>query len=110
VRECSKGDDQSQWRRANFDPPPRDARYIGIRKISRYYMWRYYVPWACCIPRYTVRRYWFSIRFHNGAIYFILYILFYDMRFCHIRCHNPPRHSEKWGLCVFYYYQFQHNM
>jgi len=19
---CSKGDDQSQWRRANFDPPP----------------------------------------------------------------------------------------
>jgi len=22
VRECCKGDDQSQWRRANFDPPP----------------------------------------------------------------------------------------
>jgi len=22
VRECSKGDDQSQWRRANFNPPP----------------------------------------------------------------------------------------
>ena len=22
VRECCKGDDQSQWRRANFNPPP----------------------------------------------------------------------------------------
>ena len=29
------------------------------------------------IPRYTIRRCWFSISFHHGTIYFILSIVFY---------------------------------
>ena len=35
VRECCKGDDQSQWRRANFDPPPPLSPLTIFPKIGR---------------------------------------------------------------------------
>ena len=43
MRECCKGDDQSQWRRANFDPPPplnplTDLHQNLHRSLSRGYL------------------------------------------------------------------------
>ena len=37
--------------------------------------------------------------------FMICSLVAYDMR-----CPNPPRHLQKLGLCVLYYYHFQHNV
>ena len=44
VRECCKGDDQSQWRRANFDPPSPLNPLTDIHQNVHRWLLRGYLP------------------------------------------------------------------
>jgi len=44
VRECCKGDDQSQWRRANFDPRPSLSPLIDLHQNWHRWLRRGYLP------------------------------------------------------------------
>jgi len=44
VRECCKGDDQSQWRRANFDPPPPLSPLTDLHQNWQRWLRRGYLP------------------------------------------------------------------
>jgi len=44
VRECCKGDDQSQWRRANFNPPPPLSPLTDLHQNWQRWLRRGYLP------------------------------------------------------------------
>jgi len=44
VQECCKGDDQSQWTRANFDPPPPLSPLTDLHRNWQRWLCRGYLP------------------------------------------------------------------